>query len=146
MPSTLSLRREFLERQERWLGGNDLSFAPILFDYVIKKSKKENGLISAIIEVRNSQAAKEYRAGVAELAESLSKSKSQEVNTILSDLEKMAHAWQQGFRNDRGSLSRRIRLEIPFIRGLGSKIASLVPKRAASPSERIFTFLHAIPR
>jgi hypothetical protein len=140
-----TIKDEYLQRQEKWLGGRDLSFrAPILFDYVDRRTRGGKGIIATTLEIRDSREAKEFRKGVSALAEEIDRSSDRSVNLILSDLEKMTVTWQEKMKTPSRRRHRKINLNIPFITGLGDRITNLIPKRVETPSEKIFTFLHAM--
>lgn len=139
------LRNNFDSEQRRWLGGNDLIFSPpLLVEYVFRKVSKKKGLIPTLLLLRDSEEAKEYRTGVMALVQHVSRSETSEVSRILADLNEMSRSWQNNLQSRKGRAMTRVRVGIPFVRGLGDAIASLIPKRAPTPSERIFTFLHLI--
>jgi hypothetical protein len=138
------LKKEYLERQVRWLGGTDLTFTPpILYEFAMERAKREGGLIPALLNIRNSVEARDYRSGVNQLATCVANAEGASIKAILAELEKMRYLWQTKGKPKTGG--SQIILSIPFVQGLGSKIAGLFPKRtASSSSEKIFTFLNRL--
>jgi len=135
------LKNEYLATQKKWLGEGGLTFeAPMLFDYVFKRTAREGGLIQSILAVRDSYEAKQFRAGVDALAGTIENSSRREIISIVSDLDRQTKAWQDKLRISLKRKKRQIKIDIPFIRGLGGRIASLVPKYVSSPSDQIFSF------
>jgi hypothetical protein len=140
------LKQEYLDAQTRWFGGTDLTFSPpLLTENVINRALSLHGLLEAIVEVRESAEARDFRAAISGLANEVSKGNRRAVELLLADMNKQKVAWEKrSGRSKLGDSSTGIKMVVPLLRGLGARVQSLVPKRSTSDSERIFTFLYMI--